>query len=95
MPRNADMFRREPTEYELAIETMRHVRELDGRIEQLERAIENSTASMNAYLEMATQEEEAINANTKHLRALEAERSRYGSPVEYQELIFKLRESSQ
>lgn len=89
------MFKREPTEYELAIETMRHVRELDGRIEQLERAIENSTASMDAYLEMAAQEEEAVNANTAHLKALNAERSRYGSPADYQELIFRLRESSQ
>lgn len=94
MPRNADIFKREPTEYELAIETMRHVQELDCRIEQLERAIANSTASMEAYLEMAAQEEEAVNANTKHIRALEAERSRYGSYGEYRELIFKLRESS-
>lgn len=94
MPRNADLFlQREPSRYELAVETKRHVEELDGRIQQLENAIENSRLSMEAYLDMASQEEEAINANTTHLKALEAERSRYGSPADYQALIFCLRET--
>lgn len=94
MPRNADLFpRSEPSQYELAVETKRHVEELDGCIQQLENAIEDSRLSMEAYLDMASQEEEAINANTTHLKALKAERLRYGTPADYQALIFRLRES--
>lgn len=88
------MFNREPTKYELAIATLRHVQDLDSRIEQLEQAIANSKECMDSYLEMASQEEEAMSANTAHLRALSAERSKYGSPAAYQELVFRLREST-
>lgn len=94
-PRNAQLAPREPSRYEMVLDTMRYVKDLDERINQLSGAVETSKAQMEAYLAMAAEEEEAYNANRVHLAALEGERDRFGTPEEYQRELFKIREAGE
>lgn len=94
-PRNAQLFKREPSRYEMVLETMRHVQDLDERIGQLQGAIETGRAQADAYLAMAAEEEEAVAANRTHLAALVGERERYNSAEEYRAELFRIRESGE
>lgn len=72
---------------------MRYIQDLDRRIEQLRQAIETSKVRMDAYLDMAAEEEGALNANTTHLAALEGERDRFSTSEEYRNELFRIREA--
>lgn len=72
---------------------MRYVQDLDRRIEQLRQAIETSKVRMDAYLDMAAEEEGALNANTTHLAALEGERDGFSTSEEYCNELFRIREA--